>query len=204
MLKSHLFSDSILSWFRGGFGEVFGRFFEPKTEANQKKQKFEKPHETLRGRIEFQCRLVKKHEKSIPKSIKIVCFFGPRFWRHFGRVLGGFWEPEILDFRTFFDVFSKQILKRVSEGQKIDQNGPKDADDAHLGSGLRWSPSSWGEKKRGESRTLWPELFSQDLWGQDFADRTREEAQLSSTLRTPSVGGGLKPPGGGAPPPPHF
>ena len=49
------------------------------------------------------------------KKRKIAVFWDLRFWRHFGRIWGGFWEPEILDFRIFFDVFSKQILKRVSE-----------------------------------------------------------------------------------------
>ena len=73
-----------------------GGFSEPKTEANQKKQKNEKPHETLRGRIEFQCRLVKKQKKIKQKSMKICMFFRISilvgFWEGFGRVLGGFWD----------------------------------------------------------------------------------------------------------------
>ena len=37
------------------------------------------------------------------------------FWEDFGRV----WEVQILDFSSFFDVISKQNLKRVSDMQKI-------------------------------------------------------------------------------------
>ena len=33
----------------------------------------------------------------------------------FGRVLGGFWEAKILDFRTFCDVFSKSFLKHARD-----------------------------------------------------------------------------------------
>ena len=37
--------------------------------------------------------------------MKNPCFFGHRFWKDFGKVLGGLWEAKILDFRIFFDVF---------------------------------------------------------------------------------------------------
>ena len=41
------------------------------------------------------------------------------FWNiDFGRVLEGFWEPQILDFRIFFVNFSMQILECKLEGQK--------------------------------------------------------------------------------------
>ena len=40
------------------------------------------------------------------------------FWKDFGRV----WETQILDFSSFFDVISKQNLKRVSDRQKIAKN----------------------------------------------------------------------------------
>ena len=36
------------------------------------------------------------------------------FWEDFGRV----WNTQILDFSSFFDVISKQNLKRVSDRQK--------------------------------------------------------------------------------------
>ena len=42
----------------------------------------------------------------------------------FGRVLGGFWEAKILDFRIFFDVFSKHFSSNVLEGKKIEKNRP--------------------------------------------------------------------------------
>ena len=39
------------------------------------------------------------------------------FWDFvFGGILGGFWEAKNLDFHTFFDDFSKQILEDVLEG----------------------------------------------------------------------------------------
>ena len=43
----------------------------------------------------------------------------------FGMVLDGFWEAKILDFRTCFDDFSKQIWKSVAEGQMIDKKPKK-------------------------------------------------------------------------------
>ena len=49
-----------------------------------------------------------------PKSMKICMFFGISILRDLGRVLGGFGDAKILDFRSFFDVISKQYLKRVS------------------------------------------------------------------------------------------
>ena len=81
----------------------------------------------------------------------------PRFWKDFGRVLGGVWEAKILDFRTFFDVFSISFFKRGSEGEKIDQKCEKTKLFRFLASGLRWSPGSWGKERIGE-RTLQIEL----------------------------------------------
>ena len=43
----------------------------------------------------------------------------------FGRVLGGFWEAKILDFRIFFAIFSMQIFECKLEGQKIEKKGFK-------------------------------------------------------------------------------
>ena len=83
------------------------------------------------------------------------------------RILGGFWEPEILDFRIFFDVFSKQILKRVSEEKKIDQNGPKDADDGFWGRGSG-GPRAPGERKREGN----PEPCGQNFSDRSFGVRT--------------------------------
>ena len=36
--------------------------------------------------------------------------------------MDGFWEAENLNFRTFWVIFSKQILKHFLEGQKIEKN----------------------------------------------------------------------------------
>ena len=39
--------------------------------------------------------------------------------------MGGFWEAKILDFRTFFVIFSMQNLECNSEGQKIKKKANK-------------------------------------------------------------------------------
>ena len=75
----------------------------------------------------------------------------------FGRVLGGVWEAKILNFRTFFDVFSMSFFKRASEGEKIDQKYEKTKLFRFLASGLRWSPGRWGKERIGE-KTLLVEL----------------------------------------------
>ena len=67
----------------------------------------------------------------------------------FGRVLGGVWEAKTLDFRTFFDVFSMQNLDCNLEGQKIEKKSHQVPFFRFLAQGRRWSPGSWGEKKRG-------------------------------------------------------
>ena len=56
---------------------------------------------------------------------KIACLLEHRFRRRFGRIWGGFWVAENLDFRTFFVIFSKQILKHCLEGQKIEKKSKK-------------------------------------------------------------------------------
>ena len=53
-------------------------------------------------------------------------FFGTSILKGFGEVLGRFWEAKILNFRIFFDDFSKQILEDVSEGEKIEKNRKKE------------------------------------------------------------------------------
>ena len=57
------------------------------------------------------------YEKGTQKN---AVFLDLRFGGLFGRVWEGFWEAKILDFRSFFDVFSKWFLKRVPEGEKIE------------------------------------------------------------------------------------
>ena len=87
---------------------------------------------------------------------KIMCFLEPPF----GRVLGEFWEAKTLDFRTFCDVFWQSFFKRVSKRRKISPNRPKTRRRRIVGAGFRWSPSSWGEKKRRVARSV---LRYQDL-----------------------------------------
>ena len=67
--------------------------------------------------------------------------------------MGGGWEAKILDFRVFFDVFSKWFLKRAREEQKIDPRGPKNAEGANLvaDSGCPQPP---GERKREGNKSL--------------------------------------------------
>ena len=67
MTKSMSFFDSILSPFRSGFGGVFQRFFGGKNGRESKNQKIEKPHETLRVRIEFEGRLLETKLKNLNK-----------------------------------------------------------------------------------------------------------------------------------------
>ena len=47
-------------------------------------------------------------------------------------VLGGFGEAKILNFRMFFDVFSKPKLSCVSDGPKIAKKHAKSTADAQL------------------------------------------------------------------------
>ena len=65
----------------------------------------------------------------------------------FGRVLGRFWESKILDFRTFFDVFSKHFSNNVWEGQKIDKKSPTRVAYYSFWVGLAECAASGGEKK---------------------------------------------------------
>ena len=67
-----------------------------------------------------------------------------RFGGLFGRVWGGFWETKILDFRIFVDVFSKSFLKRVPEGDKVDQKCEKTKLFRFLVVGLRCTGRAWG------------------------------------------------------------
>ena len=110
-------------------------------------------------------------------------FFGTSilkaFWEDFGRVLGG-QNPR---FSHFFRCFFEANFEARFGREKNRPKWPHGRRKRIFGAAIRSSQGSWGEKKRGESRTLWPELFRQVLWGQDFADRTRDEARWSPLLR---------------------
>ena len=91
--KNNMFADSILSWFRGGFGEVFERFFVCKNDPNRKTWNIENPYKTLAVRTEFQYRRIKKRRKINAEFDKNGMFFLASildgFEVGFGRVLGG-------------------------------------------------------------------------------------------------------------------
>ena len=65
----------------------------------------------------------------------------------FGRGLGGVWEAKILDFRIFFDIFSKHFFNDFFEGQKIEKKSPTEEHTSHFGTGLR-NERTLGERKR--------------------------------------------------------
>ena len=72
-----------------------------------------------------------------------------RFWKDFGKVLEGFWEAKILDFRIFvrcfFDAFFQQIFRRPKNRKKEPNKTAGDS----FWVGLAECASSGGEKKRG-------------------------------------------------------
>ena len=114
LLKNDTFSTSILEGFRLRFGRVFERFLNPKMNAFGENAFFAKTWKIsilLRENQYFQGFEDNKNAKTMVTNLgKHRCFLGLRFWRHFGRVLWGFWKAKNLDFRTFFDAFSKQIV----------------------------------------------------------------------------------------------
>ena len=65
----------------------------------------------------------------------------------FGRVLRRFWGAKILDFRAFFDVFSKHFFNNFLEGQKIEKKSPTEERTPHFGTGLR-NERPPGERRR--------------------------------------------------------
>ena len=58
---------------------------------------------------------IKNYDKKLHKNQR---FLESRFGKDFERVLGGFWEPKILNVRTLFHVFSKSFLNCVSKSKK--------------------------------------------------------------------------------------
>ena len=82
---------------------------------------------------------------------KIMCLFGHRFGRVLESVLGEFWDAKILDFRSFFDVFSKHFSNIILEGQKIEKKRPNIQNDTNFRSNLRNARPA-GERKREGSK----------------------------------------------------
>ena len=126
-------------------------------------------------------------------------FFGPSisegFWQGFGRVLG----DQNPHFSLFFGCFLKLILKHISEDEKMDQNFEKTKVFRFLVEGRRWSPGSWGEKKRGVRSILSKDLEIRAL-------KLSIEINLSSLARfaPPEVGRRIEGPRGGHRRLPHF
>ena len=94
-------------------------------------------------------RRVKLKQKIVKKLLKFACFLEHRFWEDFGRVLGGFGEAKILDFRIFFDVFSKQNLEGILEGTKIEKTCQQDSRMDLFGASPAECAEPGGEIERG-------------------------------------------------------
>ena len=148
MLKNNTFSASILEGFGPRFGRVFGRFFAPKIHAES----------DFKKSVRQAKNIVKTNRKSMSALLRQSLFRAKIdekshvFWDiDFGWILGGFWEgfgeAKILDFRTFFDVFSKHFFNIFLEGQKIEKKRPTEEHRTHFGTGLR-NERPLGERKR--------------------------------------------------------
>ena len=94
-------------------------------------------------------RRCQKRQKSTQMCRAIRRFLEHRCWHDFGEVLGGFWDLKILDFRTFFDVFSKHFSSNVLDSQKIEKNCPTREHTSSFWVGPAECAASGGEKKRG-------------------------------------------------------
>ena len=119
MLKNKVFSASIFGGIGLRFGRVFGKFVRSKMHANSKTKKSDRQAKNI----------VKTNKKSMSAPLHQSMFQAKIdeklyvFWDiDFGWILGGFWEAKIIDFRTFFIIFSMQNLECNLEGQKIEKN----------------------------------------------------------------------------------
>ena len=79
-----------------------------------------------------------------------------------GTVWGGVWEAKIVDFRTFFNVFSKLFLNNVLEGQKVDKNSLLGKVSGHFGSARRNARPA-GERKREGSEASGGRRYRKEL-----------------------------------------
>ena len=123
-------------------------FLDPKSIAKkQLEEKRPRPILHCKHQYEINVGFCNKQQKSNKNQWKM--FFGTSilkgFWHRFGRGLGSqnHW------FSHFFRCFSMQNLDCNLEGQKIEKKSHKATDFCFLAQGRRWSPGSWGEKKRG-------------------------------------------------------
>ena len=67
--------------------------------------------------------------------MKIYMFFGNSFLRGFGVGFGGAWKTKIINFRTFFIVFSMQTLECKLEGHFGGQKGDLGKLPGYVGTG---------------------------------------------------------------------
>ena len=101
-------------------------------------------------------------------------------------VLIGFWEAKNLDFRLFFDIFSKQKSKCVLEAKKIEKKRPT-RDRGRIFGSARRNARPPGERKREGSEALRCRRYRKELGEAELAKTLKFG---SSTPCTPSVGGG--------------
>ena len=91
--------------------------FESKNGRESQKRKIEKPHETLRGRIEIEGRLIEVNFEMFEKVLKTACFFRHRFRIDFGVVSVSISDPKNVSF-WYFQVRSGQVRAgQVRSGQ---------------------------------------------------------------------------------------
>ena len=130
MLKSMSFFTSIFSSLGPRFGRVLGRFLvgfsRPKRMQPAIRRKSSDRHFVLEKPIRNACRHFCDRRRFEQKSMKKSMFFWTSileaFWDDFGRVWVRFWEAETVDFRCFFDAFSKTNFRRRFGRQKIEKN----------------------------------------------------------------------------------
>ena len=83
----------------------------------------------------------------------------------FGRVLGGFGEAKILDFRIFFNVFLKLKFERRFESKNL--KTPNGRGSQSFWAGPAECAGCWGEKKTGVQKLAGTE-FWKNILGKHF------------------------------------
>ena len=118
MLKNNTFLASIFSSFGPRFGEVFGRFFGADWRRHACAKKIVREAFRVVKTISERMWAFLRYEPICQKIDEKSHVFRDV---DFGWIWGGFWEAKILDFRTFFVIFSMQILECKLEGQNIEK-----------------------------------------------------------------------------------
>ena len=122
----------------------------------------------------------------------MTCFLGHRFCIDFGGVWGGVWDPKIVAFRIFFDVFSMSKSKCVLEREKIAQKIEKSKLFRFLAPGLRCRGGP-GEREKERGVRILAEEFRRRI------SRSYRRCRLTVQHAVAHQGGAAdwKPPGGG-------